>query len=134
MKELNEEGRETVDGHVVELYEMRFTGGIVLEPEEGASISSGDLITCMVTARVGPPKMANVAKTGEYKRINTSKLESLVVLDADVAKKFYDDIGEEVFGVNEGMVEISYVKPQVEQKEELGFDPSLVLVPGAKYG
>lgn len=131
MKELNEEGRETVDGRIVDLYEMRLTGGVILEPEDAASISSGDLITCIVTARVGPPKMADVKKTGEYKRINTSKLESLVVLDNDVAKKIYDDLGEEVYGVNEGIVEISFVKKETE--EEL-FDPNLVLVTGVQYG
>lgn len=131
MKELNEDGREVVDGRVVDLYEMRFTGGVTLEPEDAASISAGDLITCIITARVGPPKMAEVKKTDEYKRINSSKLESLSILDADLAKKFYDEIGVFVYGVNDGLVEITYSK---DEKAEESEGAQVFTLPDLNYG
>ena len=56
-----------------------------------------------------------------YKRINTFKLEGLVALDPDRAKQVYDTLGEHIEGVNEGLVETSFVLPEEEQ--ELGFDP-----------
>ncbi len=125
MKELSEDGFETVDGKKIQLYEIKFNGSILLTPDEAASISTGDLVSFMVTARNGPPKFDQHKKKddykGCYKRINTFKLEGLVALDPDRAKQVYDTLGEHVEGVNEGLVETSFVLPEEEQ--ELGFDP-----------
>jgi hypothetical protein len=121
MKELNEEGFEVIDGKPVRLYEIRFTGSIILEPEEAASIGSGDQISAFVTGRVQPPKFSQVAKTGEYKRQNTIKLEALIPVGVEQASFICDNLGVSVNGVNEGIIETIYVLPEEEQ--DLGFNP-----------
>ena len=124
MKELNENGFEMVDGKKIQLYEIKFTGSMLLSPEDAASISTGDLVTFMVTARNGPPKFDQHKKKddykGCYKRINTFKLEGLVPLDNDEAKQIYDNLGEHIEGVNEGLVYVSFLE---DEDDELGFDP-----------
>jgi hypothetical protein len=120
MKELNEEGHELVDGKAVKLYEIRFTGSIILTPEEASSIASGDSVSCFVNGRVQPPKFSLVKKTGEMKRQNVIKLESLVPLDPDRATQVLDNLDLKINGVNDGIVDTVYVLPEEEQ--ELGFD------------
>ncbi len=126
MKELNEDGFEVIDGKPVKLYEIRFTGSLTLTPEEAASIGSGDLVSAFVSGRVQPPKFSQVAKTGEYKRQNTIKLESLIPIDGDHAAHVCDTLGITVNGVNDGIVETTYVLPEEEQ--ELGFNPQEALL------
>ena len=90
MKELNEDGFEIIDGKPVRLYEIRFSGSIILTPEEAANISSGDQVAAVVSGRVQPPKFSQVAKTLEYKRQNTIKLESVIPIDPDQAAHVCD--------------------------------------------
>lgn len=121
MKELNEDGKEIIDGKPVEEYEIRFTGSYILGADEGAGISTGDTITFMVTAVAQPPKFSENVKSGIWKRINSCKVQNLTSLDPDKAKQVYDALDLDVEGVNEGIVFTKYVAPVEEQ--ELGFNP-----------
>ena len=122
MKELDEYGREVFDGRVVALYETRFTGAIMLEPEDGAGMATNDQVTFIVTARVAPPKFSQVKKTGEYKRVNSLKLEEAVPIDPDIAAKLYDELKVQVGGVNNGPIEDGSLD-EPEEEKDLGFDP-----------
>ena len=126
MKELNEDGFEIIDGKPVRLYEIRFSGSIILTPEEAANISSGDQVAAFVSGRVQPPKFSQVAKTLEYKRQNTIKLESVIPIDPDQAAHVCDTLDIKVNGVNDGIVDSIYVVP--EEEKELGFDPQEALL------
>lgn len=126
MKELNEDGFEIIDGKPVRLYEIRFAGSILLTPEEAANISSGDQVAAFVSGRVQPPKFSQVAKTLEYKRQNTIKLESVIPIDPDQAAHVCDTLGVKVNGVNDGIIDTIYVLP--EEEKELGFDPQEALL------
>lgn len=124
MKELSEDGLEFVDGVPVEMYEMKFSGSILLTPEEAADISAGDFVSLLVTAQAQPPVFKEVkkAKAASYmKRVNSLKLNTMVCLSSDKAKFMYDSLGQHVEGVNEGIIEVKH-KPKEEEKE-LGFDP-----------
>ena len=121
MKELNEDGKELIDGKPVEEYEVRFTGSYILGADEGAGISAGDTVTFMITAVAQPPKFSENIKSGIWKRINSCKIRNLTPLDPDKAKQVYDALDVDVEGVNEGIVHIRYVAPVEEQ--ELGFNP-----------
>lgn len=121
MKELNEDGKEIIDGKPVEEYEIRFTGSYLLGADDGAGISTGDTVTFMVTGVAQPPKFSENVKSGIWKRINSLKIKSLTTLDTDKAKQVYDALDVEVEGVNEGIVHVKYVAPVEEQ--ELGFNP-----------
>lgn len=124
MKKLNEEGLELVDGKVVSIYETRFTGSFILEPEDAASISSGDVVSFIVRGVAGPPKFAQDKKTGQYKRVNSFKIDELTALSPDRAKQVYDSLDIPVEGVNEGIVETKYVVP--EEQLDLGMQESIV--------
>lgn len=124
MKELNEDGKEYVDGRPVEMYEMKFSGSVLLTPDEAASISAGDIVSLLVTAQAQPPVFREVkkGKSPNYiKRVNSLKLQDLTPLSQDKAKFMYDSIGDHVEGVNDGVVDVSY-KPKEEEKD-LGFNP-----------
>lgn len=124
MKELDEAGLEYVDGRPVEMYEMKFSGSVLLTPDEAADISAGDIVTLLVTAQAQPPvfKEAKRTKSIPYiKRVNSLKLQDMTCLSPDKAKFMYDSIGEHVEGVNDGVVNVKYNKPK--QEEELGFNP-----------
>lgn len=108
MKQVDEEGIERVDGRPVTLYETKFAGAHPLDLEDAIDISTGDLVTFMVTARAEAPKFAYVKKTGEYKRTNTFKMEAVIPLSPDNARKMYDGMNVGVMGVNDGIVEYSY--------------------------
>lgn len=99
------DGREFFDGEPVDLYEGRFSGPFIIEPEPGAAISNNDLVTFIVTARVDAPKFSYVRKSGDLKRSNTMKVVSVVHMDADKAKYLYDNAGVDVEGVNSGIIE-----------------------------
>jgi len=99
------DGREFFDGEPVDLYEGRFSGPFIIEPEPGAAISNNDLVTFIVTARVDAPKFSYVRKSGDLKRSNTMKVLSVVHMDADKAKYLYDNAGVDVEGVNTGIIE-----------------------------
>lgn len=128
MKELNEEGFEVVDGRTVRVYEIKFSGSIILEPEDAASIASGDSVTCLVTGRVQPPKFSTVPKTGEMKRQNVIKLEALLPVEQEVAAFALDTMGVKVNGINDGIIDVPFVLS--EKESELGFNPEDILLGG----
>jgi hypothetical protein len=99
------DGREFFDGDPVDLYEGRFTGPFIIEPESGAVMSNGDLVTFIVTARVDTPKFSYVRKTGDLKRSNAMKVISVMPMDSDRARYLYDTVGADVEGVNAGIIE-----------------------------
>jgi hypothetical protein len=105
MKELKD-GREWFDGDPVDFYEGRFTGPFAIDEANGASLSNGDLVTFLVTARVESPKFTYVKKTGNLKRSNAMKVQAVKPIAADKARFLYDSLGEEVDGVNSGVVEL----------------------------
>lgn len=104
MKELKD-GREFFDGDPVDLYEGRFTGPFIIDEANGASLSNGDLVTFIVTARVETPKFSYARKTGNLKRSNAMKVQHVKPISADKARYMYDSLGEEVDGVNDGIIE-----------------------------
>jgi hypothetical protein len=104
-KELRD-GREFFDGEPVEVYEGRFSGQFLIDEDHGATMSHGDLVTFIVTARVDMPKFVHVKKDNALKRANSMKVQSVVPMDSDKAKFLYDSIGESVEGINEGIIEI----------------------------
>ena len=104
-KELRD-GREFFDGEPVAIYEGRFSGPFIIDEDRGATMSNGDLVTFIVTARVDMPKFGHIKKTGDLKRSNTMKVEAVVSMDGDKAKFLYDSIGQMVEGVNDGIIEI----------------------------
>lgn len=113
------DGREFFDGEPVDLYEGRFTGPFIIEPESGAVISNNDLVTFIVTARVDAPKFSYVRKSGDLKRSNAMKVISVTHMDADKAKYLYDNAGVQVDGVNDGIIETSNAEYQEVTIEEI---------------
>ena len=99
------EGREYFDGEPVEIYEAKFGGSFQMLEETAAPLATDDLVTFIVTARVNSPKFTFVAKTGDLKRSNTMKVEEAFVIDKHEAKWLLDNMGEDVEGVNAGLVE-----------------------------
>ena len=126
MKELNEDGFEVVDGRTVRVYEIKFTGSILLEPEDAASIASGDMLTCFVSGRVQPPKFSIVTKTGEMKRQNVIKLEAVLPVDPDAASHALDTLGYKVEGVNDGIIDVPIILS--EEEKDLGFNPQDIFI------
>lgn len=101
MKELDEHGRELFDGKPVTAYGFKFTGEVVLGPEEGAAIASGDRVTFIVTADAKSFTVKEFKDSEEVKRINTFKLDNVVPVDYDRARKLYEAIGQELLDVDE---------------------------------
>jgi len=100
------DGKEYFDGEPVAIYEGRFTGPFLIEEDDGSTISNGDLITFIVTARVDAPKFSYIKKTGDLKRSNTMKIVSVTPMDSDKAAYVYDQAGVSVSGINDGIIEI----------------------------
>lgn len=98
------DGREYFDGEVVQLYEMKILGSAFMNEEDAAHLANGDLVTLMVTVRVGDPKFSHV-RTGELKRTNSAKITDLVSFEPDEARFLYDQMGREVEGINYGIQE-----------------------------
>lgn len=104
MKELRD-GHEFFDGELVEIYEGRFAGPFIMDEISGASMSNGDLVTFIITARVDTPKFTYVKKTGDLKRSNVMKVQAVTPVDSDKARFLYDSLGENVSGINDGIIE-----------------------------
>ena len=100
--------REIFDGQVVEFHQGRFTGAFEIPEETGVEIANGEQYTFMVTVRSTAPKFTTVKKTGALKRENTFKVESAILIDADEAKYMYDNMGVDVEGVNDGLIESQF--------------------------
>jgi hypothetical protein len=99
------DGREFFDGQPVELYEGRFTGQFYMSEVTGAALANDDLVTFIVTARVEAPKFSYVKKTGDLKRSNTMRVQSVIPIDYNEAKFMLDNMNALVAGVNDGLIE-----------------------------
>lgn len=125
MKELKD-GVEFFDGEPVGYYEGRFSGVFELE-QDAAALSCGDQVTFIVTARLDSPKFGRVRKSGELKRTNSLKVESVTQVSKDRAMYMLDSVGVKVFGVNDGIIEatpepapeLSSFNDEVEVQSEL---------------
>ncbi len=83
---------------------MKILGSAFMNEEDAAHLANGDLVTLMVTVRVGDPKFSHV-RTGELKRTNSAKITDLVSFEPDEARFLYDQMGREVEGINYGIQE-----------------------------
>ena len=116
------DGQEFVDGKPVEVYEGKFSGPFELDEFDGATMCSGELVTFVVTARVDLPKFGYVRKTGQAKRVNTLKVESALLVDAEKAKYMYDNMNVSVIGINDGLIE------KGEDADDIEFEPIIAEV------
>lgn len=116
------EGREFFDGEPVEIYEAKFGGSFQMLEETAAPLATDDLVTFIVTARVNSPKFSYVAKSGDLKRSNTMKVEEAYVIDKHEAKWLLDNIGEDVEGVNSGLLEGSEGSEEEQSQETFAGD------------
>lgn len=107
------EGREWFEGDPVEFYDIRI-GTTSLNATDAAPLCNGDLVTLMVTVRLGDPKFSRIRKTGELKRTNPAVVESCIVFDPEHAKFVYDNLGKKVEGINEGLLEVP--KPGIQEE------------------
>ena len=122
MKALNEDGLEHIDGRPVEDYEAKIVNAFAMETEDAVGISDGDLITFMVTVRAETPKFISNKKSGRIKRQNQFRVQDVVTMDPDKAKVLYDNLEMKVYGINDGLVEVSYIVK--DEEKELGFNPA----------
>ena len=116
------DGREFFDGEPVEIYEAKFGGSFHMLEETAAPLASDDLVTFIVTARVSSPQFKYVTKTGELKRSNIMKIEEVFVIDKHEAKWLLDNIGEDVEGVNSGLLEGSEGSEEEQSQETFAGD------------
>jgi len=119
MKNLTEDGIETVDGRPVEVYEAKIINAFEMECDDAIGISDGDLMTFIVTVRAETPKFISVKKSGILKRQNQFRVQEVKVMDSDVAKLVYDTAEIAVSGVNADLVKVS----QINTNAQLGFNP-----------
>lgn len=117
-KELHE-GREYFDGEPVQIYEGRFSGAFIMDEDDGAPMSNGDLVTFIVTARVDTPKFSRMRKTGDLKRVNAMKVEDAIPIDSERARFLYDTVGRNVLGINDGLIETKFTNSNLEDDESL---------------
>lgn len=96
-----EDGQEVFDGIPVDFYEGRFSGVFDLEDEDGVGISSGDVVSFLVTTSVSNPKFSH-NRRGDFKRSNTFKVVTAYPIDRDEAKYLLDNMEKLVMGINDG--------------------------------
>jgi hypothetical protein len=119
-KELSKDGVEYQDGTPVKVYEGSFKGKWIEDNDTAAARSSGDIGVALVHYRIDVPKFSHIAKSGELKRVNTFIVEDIEHIDIDKAKAMYDNLDKKINGINDGLIEVSYLEP--EQDQEFGFD------------
>lgn len=104
-KKLNAEGIEEFDGEPVEEYQAKLNGIFPMSDTVGAEVATDDLVTFIVTARVEAPNFKYNKKTGALQRLNTLRIQDAYAISADEARYLLDNMGEEVEGVNAGLIE-----------------------------
>lgn len=77
-------GQEQFDGFSVSLYEGTFSGGFDIDEDMGQELAYDDVVTFVVTGRIGGVKIAET-KTGDIKRVNSFQVTSSVALDPKMA-------------------------------------------------
>lgn len=100
-----ENGLEVFDGHTVKAYSGRFNGVFDIDAELGLKTSTDDLVSFVVTARVGNSKLVRNTQTGEMTRVNTLRIEDSVGMEQAQAAWVYSRLGALVHGVNDGLIE-----------------------------
>lgn len=77
-------GQERFDGFAVAVYDGKFAGSFDLEDEMGHELAMDDIVTFVVTARVGGANF-DTTKTGDIKRTNKFDITSATALDQALA-------------------------------------------------
>lgn len=98
--------QERFDGFPVTLYDGKFQGGFDLEDEGADDIRYDDVVTFVVTARVGGVQFSET-KLGDVKRTNVFKVTSSTALEKDMAEKVLNTLGVSVNGVNAGQMSLT---------------------------
>ncbi len=97
---------EMFDGFAVALYDGKFGGTFDLDEDMAKEMAFDDVVTFVVTARVGGVGITDT-KTGDIKRTNTFQVVNSVALDAPMAEKLLDSLGQSVNGVNAGQLTLT---------------------------
>lgn len=98
-------GQEQFDGFAIANYDGKFAGGFDLDEDLARDIGFDDVVTFVVTGRVGGVSIGET-KTGDVKRTNTFQVTSSVALDPSMAAKVLNSLGTAVNGVNSGQMSI----------------------------
>lgn len=102
---VKENGQERFDGFDVNIYDGKFTGGFDLDEDLGQKIGFDDVVTFVVTGRVGSVGISET-KLGDLKRTNTFHVTNSVALAPKQAEALLNSLGESVNGVNAGQLTI----------------------------
>lgn len=98
-------GQERFDGFAIAVYDGKFAGGFDLDEDLAKDIGFDDVVTFIVTGRVGGVSIGET-KTGDVKRTNTFQVTSSVTLEPQVAAKVLNSLGAAVNGVNAGQLSL----------------------------
>lgn len=104
------QGQERFDGFAIATYDGKFSGGFDLDEDLAKDIGFDDVVTFVVTGRVGSVGIGET-KTGDVKRTNTFQVTSSVALDPSMAAKVLNSLGQAVNGVNAGQMTIGNDDP-----------------------
>lgn len=91
MKKLESDGKEVFDGQTVEMYDGRFKGSFGMDDADASTISSGDEVFFIVTARAGMPTFSSPRKVKGLKRTNVFAVEDVMVVSGEKLKRMLDD-------------------------------------------
>lgn len=78
------DNQERFDGFAVAVYDGKFAGSFDLEDDMGNELAMDDVVTFVVTARVGGANF-DTTKTGDIKRTNKFDITSATALDQTLA-------------------------------------------------
>ncbi len=117
-------GQQQFDGFSVTVYEGKFAGGFDLDEELAADLRFDDVVTFIVTGRIGGVSLGET-KLGDLKRVNAFQVTSAVALDPQTATKVLNSLGQMVDGVNSGQLTID----QPDVTETMDDEPMLPVEP-----
>lgn len=98
-------GQGTFDGFAVSVYDGKFSGGFDLEEDMAKDIGFDDVVTFIVTGRVGGVSFGET-KVGDVKRTNSFQVVNSVALEPALAEKLLNSVGASIHGVNTGQLKI----------------------------
>lgn len=78
------DGQERFDGFAVAVYDGKFAGSFDLEDDMGNELAMDEVVTFVVTARVGGANF-DTTKAGDIKRTNKFDITSATALDPTLA-------------------------------------------------
>lgn len=102
---MGNKGQGQFDGFAVSVYDGKFTGGFDLDEDMAMDIGFDDVVTFVVTGRVGGVTIGET-KTGDVKRTNAFQVTNSVALEPGLAEKLLNSIGAKVNGTNIGQLKI----------------------------